>query len=81
MVYGRNPGIARLSECPTGSLETFTPNEIGRKMIDKIERARELMNETEADIRLKIAVKNRLPREPNRRIEIGDEVTFRDHKE
>jgi hypothetical protein len=33
MVFGRNPGILGLSECTTGSLETFTPNEMGRQMI------------------------------------------------
>jgi len=81
MVYGRNPGIPGISECMTGSLETFTPNELGGKMIERMETARKMMNETEADIRLKIAMKDRLPREPNRRIEIGDTVTFRDHKE
>jgi hypothetical protein len=46
-----------------------------------MERARELLNQTESDIRLKIAMKDRLPREPMRSIDIGDEVTFRDHKE
>jgi len=81
MVYGQNPGILGLSECTTGSLETFTPNEMGRQMITKIERARELMSKTEADIRLKIAMKDRLPREPSRSVDIGDEVTFRDHKD
>jgi len=30
MIFGRNPGIPGLSECTTGSLETFTPNEMGR---------------------------------------------------
>jgi len=81
MVFGRNPGILGLSECTTGSLETFTPNEMGRQMIAKMERARELCIQTEADIRLKTAMKDRLPREPMRSIDIGDEVTFRDHKE
>jgi hypothetical protein len=81
MVYGRNPGIPGISECTTGSLEMFSPNKLGRKMIERMETARKMMNETEADIRLKIAMKDRLPREPNRRIEIGDTVTFRDHKE
>jgi hypothetical protein len=81
MVFGRNPGILGLSECTTGSLETFTPNEMGRQMIAKMERARELLIQTEADIRLKTAMKDRLPREPMRSIDIGDEETFRDHKE
>ena len=58
MVYGQNPGILGLSECTTGSLETFTPNKMGRQMIVKIERARELMSKTDADIRLKIAMKD-----------------------
>ena len=39
------------------------------------------MNQTEADVRLKIAMKDRLPREPMKSIDIGDEVVFRDHKE
>ena len=65
MVYGRNPGILGLSECTTGSLETFTPNEMGRQMIVMIERVRELMTKTESDIRLKIAMNYRLPREPS----------------
>jgi len=81
MVFGRNPGILGLSECTTGSLETFTPSKMGRQMIAKMERARELCIQVEADIRLKTAMKDRLPREPMRNIEIGDEVTFRDHKE
>jgi hypothetical protein len=81
MVYGRNPGILGLSECTTGSLETFTPNEMGRQMIVKMERARELLMQTESDIRLKIAMKDRLPREPGCSLNIGDQVTFRDHKE
>ena len=81
MVYGRNPGIPGLSECTTGSLETFTPNEIGRQMIVKMEKAKELMVKVDADIRLKIAMKDRLPKEYSKKIEIGDEVTFRDHKE
>jgi hypothetical protein len=81
MVYGRNPGILGLSECTTGSLETFTPNEMGRQMIVKMEKARELMMKTDSDIRLKIAMKDRLPKEYSKKIEIGDEVTFRDHKE
>jgi len=81
MVFGRNPGILGLSECTTGSLETFTPNEIGRQMIVKMEKAKELMTKTDSDIRLKIAIKDRLPKEYSRSIEIGDEVTFRDHKE
>jgi len=54
---------------------------MGRQMIAKMERAKELMNQTESDIRLKIAMKDRLPREPMRSVDIGDEVTFRDHKE
>jgi len=37
--------------------------------------------QTESDIRLKIAMKDRLPREPGCSMDIGDEVTFRDHKE
>jgi len=81
MEFGRNPGILGLSECTTGSLETFTPNEMGRQMIAKMERARELMTQTESDIRLKIAMKDRLPREPMKSVDIGDEVTFRDHKD
>jgi len=52
LVYGRNQGKAGLSECTTGSLETFTPNEVGRRMIYTMERARELMNEADSDIRL-----------------------------
>jgi hypothetical protein len=52
-----------------------------RQMIVKIERARELLMQTESDIRWKIALKDRLPREPARSMDIGDEVTFRDHKE
>jgi hypothetical protein len=39
------------------------------------------MTQTESDIRLKIAMKDRLPREPSRSVDIGDEVTFRDHKD
>jgi len=81
LVFGRNPGIAGLSECTTGSLETFTPNEISRQMISKMERARDLINDAESDMRLKIAMKDRLPRELNRNIDIGDSVTFRDHKD
>jgi hypothetical protein len=50
-------------------------------MIAKMEKARELCIQVEADIRLKTAMKDRLLREPMRNIEIGDEVTFRDHKE
>ena len=46
-----------------------------------MERARELMNHTESDIRLRIAMKDRLPREPYKRVDIGDDVTFRDHKD
>jgi len=57
------------------------PNEISRQMLSKMESARKLMNEADSDVRLKIAMKDRLPKEPNRRIEIGDEVTFRDHKD
>ncbi len=81
MVFGRNPGIPGLSECTTGSLEMFTPNKMGRQMIHKIERARELMNQMESDIRLKIAMKDRLPWEPMKSVDIGDEVTFRHHKD
>jgi len=81
LVYGSNPNIAGLSECTTGSLETFTPNEISRQMFSKMESARRMMNEADSDLRLKLAMKDRLPKEPNRRVEIGDEVTFRDHKE
>ena len=75
LVYGRNPGIAGLSECSTSSLETFTPNELSRKMIDKMTRAGELMNETDSDLSLRTAMKDRLPRESNRFIEIGEAET------
>jgi len=54
---------------------------MGRQMIHKIERARELMNQTESDLRLKITMKDRLPREHMKSVDIGDEVTFRDHKD
>ena len=43
-------------------------------MFSKMESARKLMNEADSDVRLKIAMKDRLPKEPNRRIEI-------DHKD
>ena len=75
MVFGRNPGILGLSECTTGSLEMFTPNKMGRQMITKMEKARELMSKTDSDIRLKFAMKDRLPREYSKSIDIGDEVT------
>jgi len=43
-------------------------------MISKMESARTIMNEVDSDVRLRIAMKDRLHMEPNRKIDIGDEL-------
>jgi hypothetical protein len=78
MVYGRNPSLPGVSDATTGGLETMTESEIVKAMFHRMENTRIQWQIAEHDHRMKIAMKDRLPKETNIAFGIGDDITFRD---
>jgi len=78
MVYGRNPSLPGVSDATTGGLETMTDCEIVKAMFHRMENTRIQWQIAENDHRMKIFMKDRLPKETNIAFGMGDDITFRD---
>jgi len=81
IIYGRNPTIPGISDSTTGSLENLTHNEISRKIIESMQSTRVQMLAAEYDHRIRVAIKDRLPKSTNHKYEVGDQVVFKDAKD
>jgi len=57
-VYGRNPTIPGLTNCPAGAFENLTDNEVALKIIEHMLNNRRIAQEIDADKRLKIAFRD-----------------------
>jgi len=81
LVFGRSPTIPGVSDCSTGALEDLTGGEISRSILYDQEKVRQDMGRAENDLRIKMAMNDRLPTTTNLKFEIGDHVVFREGRD
>jgi transposase InsO family protein len=81
IIYGHNQTIPGISDSTTGSLENLTHNEISRKIIESMQTTRLQMLASEYDHRIRVAIKDRLPKSTNFKYEVGNQVVFKDAKD
>ena len=80
LVYSRNPTIPGLTHCPAGVFENLTDNEVALKILEHAINNRIIAQQIDADNRLKIAFKDRLPKSSQIPINHGDEVICTNNK-
>jgi len=79
-VYSRNPTIPGWSHCPAGVFENLTDNEVALKILEHAINNRIIAQQIDADNRIKIAFKDRLPKSSQIPINHGDEVICTNNK-
>jgi hypothetical protein len=81
VVYGRNPTIPGWSNCTTGALvENLSEYEVARKIMEGIQQYRIKFLQADADRRIQIAFKDRLPKSLKVPFNDGDAVVFQHNK-
>ncbi len=80
LVYSRNPTIPGWSHCPAGSFESLTDNEVALKILEHAINNRIIAQQIDANNRIKIAFKDRLPKSFQIPINHGDEVICTNNK-
>jgi transposase InsO family protein len=81
LVFGRSPTMPGVSDCSTGALEDLTGGEISRSILYDLEKVRQDMGRAESDLRIKMAMNDRVPTTTNLQFEIGDQVVFREGRD
>jgi len=80
LVYSRNPTIPGWSHCPAGVFENLTDNEVALKILEHAINNRIIAQQIDADNRIKIAFRDRLPKSSQIPINHGDEVICTNNK-
>ena len=81
IIYGRNPSIPGISDCTAGAMESLTHNEVARKIIESMQTVRLQTLASEYDHRIRVPIKDRLPKSTNFKYNVGDQVVFKDAKD
>jgi hypothetical protein len=79
IIYGRNPSIPGISDCTTGTMESLT--RVAWKIIESMQTVRLQILASEYDHRIRVTIKDRLPRSRNFKYNVGDQVVFKDAKD
>ena len=81
VVYDRNPTIPGWSDCTTGAIvENLSEYEVARKIMEGIQQHRIKFLQADADRRIQIAFKDRLPKSSKVPFNDGDTVVFQHNK-
>jgi len=76
LIWGQNPTIPGLSECKAGSLKEVVESQVARNIIQAQTQNMIKAIQVEYDNKLKIAMRDRLPKESDIPFNIGDSVIY-----